>query len=336
MEPVVIARDCTRVGVVVRDMEKAIDFYSQTFGWGPWDRFYAKYPPDTGTTVTLRGKPVSYEGPRALVKLGEIMFEFIEPHGESCLTEFLASNSGGLHHLGFDVDDLSGAIAKLEKAGISPLEAEKDENGKYRWAYVSVLEATGSNIVIELAQRPRLVEPAKRYSRVFMASSERPLVVTQGCNHIGVVNRDMEKDKEFFSRIFGWAPWDLGRQNHTKRVKGDGVTLRGEPCEFEGDRFHFRLGQLYIEFEETPHGKSMQTEFLDSNSGGLLYCMFHVDDALEAIANLEKAGIGVPFLQAVQNKQGKYTNVHTGTQEFTGTNLVVGVAPHSAIETPTE
>ena len=152
-QPLVPLQDCTHVGVVVRDLEKAIDFYSKVFGWGPWwGRFMADWNPNTGIR---RGKPITFKGPRIWLKLGSVTFEVGETHGESVHTEFLESNGGGLHHLAFDVDDVEDAVSKLEKVGVPLLQAGKGEDGKYKYVYMSTQEAAGSNIILELNPRQR-------------------------------------------------------------------------------------------------------------------------------------------------------------------------------------
>lgn len=150
-QPLIPIRECTHVGVVVKDMDKAIDFYSKVFGWGPWDRWYVKWP----GTATLRGKPASYEGPRAWLKLEPVTFEVGETHGEAVHAEFLESHGGGLHHLAFDVDDIEEAIVQLDKLGIPILQSGKDKDGKYSFIYFSTEEFSGSNIIIELNPRQR-------------------------------------------------------------------------------------------------------------------------------------------------------------------------------------
>jgi len=148
-QPLFPMRECTHVAVEVRDLQKAMDFFSKVFGWGPWER------KDVERKAILRGKPVEYKGLRAWLRLGSVLLEAGETHGESTHTEFLASHGGGLHHLAFEVDDVGEAVAKLEKIGVPILQVGIGEDGKYTFAYLDTREASTGNIILELVPRQK-------------------------------------------------------------------------------------------------------------------------------------------------------------------------------------
>ena len=144
----ILLPECWHIGIVVKDLEKIIDFYTKAFGWGPWERFTADFP-----HATVRDKPASYKGKRVLVQLGGVALEIGEPgEGESVQKEFFNNKGEGLHHLAFYVDDIEEEVAKLEGLGIEILQSAKDEDGKYAYVYLNT-EATG-NIILELNRRP--------------------------------------------------------------------------------------------------------------------------------------------------------------------------------------
>ena len=41
-QPIVPMRECVHIGFDVKNLEKAIDFFSSVFGWGPWERWEAE------------------------------------------------------------------------------------------------------------------------------------------------------------------------------------------------------------------------------------------------------------------------------------------------------
>lgn len=146
-QPIVPMRECVHVGFDVKNLEKAIDFFSSVFGWGPWERW------EVERKGFLRGKPITYKAIRAWLKLGPVTFEAGETHGESFHTEFVASHGGGLHHLAFEVDDVEEAVAKLDKIGIPILQSGIGEDGKYMFVYMDTQKFSTGNIVVELIRR---------------------------------------------------------------------------------------------------------------------------------------------------------------------------------------
>lgn len=138
--------DLAQVGVVVEDIEQAVNYYSKNFGIGPFRIIDMEIP-----NATLHGKPIALKVRIALARMGPIQFELIEvPPGESIYREFIDQKGPGLHHLGFAVNDLDSEVAKLGRLGIAVLQGGKLGNGGF--AYMDS-EKTGG-VIFELIQRP--------------------------------------------------------------------------------------------------------------------------------------------------------------------------------------
>ena len=118
-QPLVPMREFAHIGAEVRDLDKAVDFFSKVFGWGPWER------QEADRQALLRGKPVKYKALRAWLRTGPVTLEFGATPGESFQHEFLEATGGGLQHISFDVDDVDEVVAKLDKLGIPVLQAGK-------------------------------------------------------------------------------------------------------------------------------------------------------------------------------------------------------------------
>jgi catechol 2,3-dioxygenase-like lactoylglutathione lyase family enzyme len=107
-----------QVGYVVKDVERAIEYYSKVFGIGPFDTFL--FRPDS---CLLRGKPASIAHKIALAPMGPVQFELIQPlEGNGIHSEFLETKGEGLQHLGFFVDNCDEWVAYLRREGIEILE----------------------------------------------------------------------------------------------------------------------------------------------------------------------------------------------------------------------
>ncbi|MBI4289455.1 MAG: VOC family protein [Chloroflexi bacterium] len=134
-----------QVGVVVRDMGKAIKYYSETLGIGPFVVRDFHLPEGL-----MKGKKVSVDMKLAFASLGAVQFELIEaPPGDNIYREFLEANGEGLHHIGFSVDNLDDRVAELRKRGVGVLFSGKTERASF--AYLEPGETGG--VIFELIQR---------------------------------------------------------------------------------------------------------------------------------------------------------------------------------------
>lgn len=110
-----------QVGVLVDDLEAALERYDSLWGGGPW-RCY-RYAADTIPSVTYRGRPGAYSIWIALNQTAP-QVELIHPvTGPSIYDEWIERHGAGLHHLGFWVDSLDATIASMEAAGYAVLQS---------------------------------------------------------------------------------------------------------------------------------------------------------------------------------------------------------------------
>ncbi len=139
--------DVCQVGVVVKDLDKAVNYYTSVFGIGPF-RFVERHY--EGVTIRDRND-VSYTVRIAIAPMGQVDFELIQvTEGESIHLEFLEKRGEGLEHLGFRVPDLDAEIERFKKCGINVLQSARRPGGGY--AYMDTEKIGG--IIFELIQQP--------------------------------------------------------------------------------------------------------------------------------------------------------------------------------------
>jgi methylmalonyl-CoA/ethylmalonyl-CoA epimerase len=135
-----------QVGIVVRDMDKSIEFYSTVFGLGPFQEMEYRLE-----GVLYRGKPSDCKMKLAMAQSGSIEIELIQVlEGETPHTEFLREKGEGLHHLRFSVDDLDGKLAEYAEQGIEPVWQHSMPEIGFSWAYLNT--DTTSGVMIELVE----------------------------------------------------------------------------------------------------------------------------------------------------------------------------------------
>ncbi len=138
------------IGMVVRDMEKAIERFT-ALGIGP---FKPRILP-AENRETYRGKPFN---PAERVKIqitriGNMELELIQPlEGPSPHREFLDVKGEGIQHLGFMVDDLGGAVKDLTEEGSEVMLTSEFPGG----GGVAYLDLNAADLIVEL------VQPGKR------------------------------------------------------------------------------------------------------------------------------------------------------------------------------
>ena len=106
-----------QVCIGVKDMDRAIDYYSYTFGCGTFHVHEVE-----SKEFIYRNQPTSCRVKIAITQSGPIEVELFQVlDGEKSLVDFLAGKGEGIQHLGFLVDDLDGMLAELAKDGIKPV-----------------------------------------------------------------------------------------------------------------------------------------------------------------------------------------------------------------------
>jgi methylmalonyl-CoA/ethylmalonyl-CoA epimerase len=134
------------VGVVVRDMDKAIERLS-SLGIGPFEAI--SVPPATGKPL-FRGRPfdLDLKVKGLAAKIGEVKLELLQPvDGDSPWKEFLDSKGEGIHHIAFAVDDIDKEVAKFTEQGVSIL-----LSGKWQGGGCAYLDLGVGGIIFELVQ----------------------------------------------------------------------------------------------------------------------------------------------------------------------------------------
>ncbi len=117
-EPLVKNPNITQIGFVVKDAEKAAEYYTSNFGWGPWDIMEVEF-----RDYTFRGNKHDFAKLKvASAQHASLMIELIEPlEGETPASEFLRVKGQGINHLNLGhVEDFDSILYKLSTSGIKP------------------------------------------------------------------------------------------------------------------------------------------------------------------------------------------------------------------------
>lgn len=150
-----------QVGIIVEDLDKAVENYWKLFGIGNW-HFYT-YGKPLVKRMTYHGKPSEYKMRVALSYLGPLRIELIEMlEGDTVYADFVKEHGYGVHHFGVLVDDMEEAIARAEAAALTMTMdgAGFGRDGDGHYAYLDTEKKIG--VTLELIKRPKSRMPPER------------------------------------------------------------------------------------------------------------------------------------------------------------------------------
>jgi len=136
-----------QIGLIVRDIEKSAQAYSEVFGL-PRPDVIITDTVDVAKT-TYGGASTTARAKLAFFDMGQVSLELIEPMGEpSTWQEFLDEKGEGVHHIAFRIKGTEQVVAYLEGKGIDVVQQGYYTGGMY--TYVDSTSALG--VVLELLE----------------------------------------------------------------------------------------------------------------------------------------------------------------------------------------
>lgn len=149
-----VFKEINQVGLVVKDLQRSMEYYWDNFGIGPWDIFTFEHP--LIQDMTIKGRPASYKMKLALTRVGKVTLELIQPlEGDTTYKEFLEKRGEGIHHLGVFVENMDQEVSRLKEQGIGVIQSGRFPGGGY--AYMDTEEQLGA--IFEFIQLPPRDQP---------------------------------------------------------------------------------------------------------------------------------------------------------------------------------
>jgi methylmalonyl-CoA/ethylmalonyl-CoA epimerase len=133
-----VFRRIDHIGIAVADLDAAIALHEETYGMRVVHR----------ETVTAQGVEA------ALLDVGENHVELLQPLADDTpVGRFLAKRGPGLHHVAYQVHDISAVLSELREQGVRMIDSEPRTG--IRGSRVAFLHPSASGSVLT-----ELVEPA--------------------------------------------------------------------------------------------------------------------------------------------------------------------------------
>jgi catechol 2,3-dioxygenase-like lactoylglutathione lyase family enzyme len=147
-------RKINQIGIVVKDVARAIEFYQRAFGV----TFQVVDRPKE--TCQLHGVESCFQIKTALGNVAGLQIELIQVlEGRTAHVEFMEAHGEGVHHFGIYVEDLEAEIEACNKEGIGVI--SRGEFMGVKWTYMDSTRSAG--VVMEFIElpKPRARKPKK-------------------------------------------------------------------------------------------------------------------------------------------------------------------------------
>ena|SRR5690625_1921927 len=124
------------IGIAVHSIKKTLPFYTNHLG----------------LELERMEDVISEQVKIAFLKIGETRIELLEPLNESsAIYKFLQKKGEGIHHLAFEVENLSSRLKKLKEDGIQLIN-EKPKKGANNSLIGFIHPRSTSGVLIELCE----------------------------------------------------------------------------------------------------------------------------------------------------------------------------------------
>lgn len=148
------------VGIVVRDIDAAMERYWRILRIGPWGVHTNSAPP---IKCLYRGRPASYRVKVANARVGPLTVELIQYlGGDTIHGDFVASRGEGIEHLGVYVSNLDDALAPFTQQGIAVLQSAEGTGASRDGRYVYLDTEATLGCILELVQSASRGLPTER------------------------------------------------------------------------------------------------------------------------------------------------------------------------------
>jgi catechol 2,3-dioxygenase-like lactoylglutathione lyase family enzyme len=281
-----------QLGMVVRDIDKVVEFYSSTFSIGPW------VTREGDSEAKADDRTYRYKTKAAFAQLGPVTLELFQlTEGRSPVhSDFLDKGREGIHHVGFYMskEEKERIVTDLAEVGVTVAQSAE-------------IKGRGSNAFLDTEKIGGLFFEMIAATPQPIRQTPKPLgkVTLPPTLQVGMVVKDVDRVMEFYSSTFGIGPWEK-RERESKTRVGD------QAYAFRFTVAFAWMGPVTLELFQISEGRSpVHAVFLDKGREGVHHVGFYMsqEEKERIIADLAKAGIGV--FQDGETGRGTYVFLDT-------------------------
>lgn len=147
-----------QIGVVVKNLEEAMEFYTKHFGLGPWRTRVNEHLP----YAVVLGEKTPYTCKLAFTEIPPLQLELIEvTKGPSIQLDHLKTKGEGVHHIQYRVDNLEEEISKYEEHGFKVLQEMRGRERGFAYMNTDIV----GGIIFEIVGPSPSLEESEEFSK---------------------------------------------------------------------------------------------------------------------------------------------------------------------------
>jgi len=282
MEP--ILKNISKVGIVVKNLSKALDKYYLRYGIGEWNIW--EQNPQTMKDQVLGNVKTGYSAYIAHSKIGDTVWELIEPiSGNSIYTQFLQKYGEGIHHLGYEVEDINKALGFFADHEIKVMQSANWDG--LRTAFLDTNEDLKHTVEIYNIPRDfKYPKPDLQYpDKSVKGASVKPLF--KEVRQIGLAVEDIKKTARTYNDKYGVGPWELYKyfSPKTKDMQYDELDIHDQKFTTGAAM----IDKIEVELVEPEHGKTVYADFINKYGEGIQHISFIYNCSFEEALKFHKS-----------------------------------------------
>ncbi len=275
-----------QVGIVVRDLKKAMDNYL-SYGIGPF--YVLKFSPDNVSKMYIHGKRLDYAMNIGVCTIGDVRFELIEPLTESIYSEYLDKYGEGIiHHIKISVNDYYVALKYLNSMGIGSLQSGHQMGIKGKNIYNYLDSADDLGFICEIVDVSNdFIKPEPDY---FYPEKSDFIPIFKKSTYLGIVVRDLNRKLKIYQQLFGSNNWRCVQYdcNNVEEMR-----VYGKKKDYVVKIYSLELENMKIVLIE-PKGYSIFSDFLDKYEGKTIHHLgMVVKDYYSCLETLKSKGLEI-------------------------------------------
>jgi len=267
MDP--ILKKISKVGIVVRNLKKTLEQYYYMYGIGGWNIW--EQNPCSMKGQVIYGIKAGYSAYIAHSKIGDTVWELIEPSDDNSIyAQFLQKYGEGIHHLGYEVEDIDKTLKFFENNNLKV--TQSSYWGDLKSVFFNTKEDLKHTVEIyNISKDFKYPKPVSRYpDNSIKDASIKPMF--KEVRQIGLAVLDIKQTARTYNDKYGIGPWELYKYFSPKAKDMQYGELNINNQKFTTGAA--MIDKIEVELVEPEQGKTVYADYINIYGEGVQHISF--------------------------------------------------------------